>query len=93
MNIPNFWYGSCTYGPLRENHTLYADATLYKILMLRNFCHLTLKFDRFLPKLTVLRIFGPPRSGWDLWFSLRSFVRPFVRPFVRSFGRDLKNGS
>ena len=24
MNLPNFWYGSCSYGPLSENHTLYA---------------------------------------------------------------------
>ena len=30
-------------------------------------------------------LFGPPRSGWDLWFSLR--------PFVRTFGRDLENRS
>ena len=34
----------------------------------------------FWPKLTVLRVFGPPQRGWDLWFSLRPFVRPFVRP-------------
>ena len=23
-HIPNFWYGSCSYGPLSENHTLFA---------------------------------------------------------------------
>ena len=40
-----------------------------------------------------LALFGPPRSGWDLWFSFRSSVRSSVRPFVRSFGRDLENGS
>ena len=34
-------------------------------------------------------LFGPLRSGWDLWFSFRSSVRPSVRPF----GRDLENGS
>ena len=35
------------------------------------------------------KFFGPPRSGWDLWFSFRSCVRPCVRPA----GRDLKNRS
>ena len=28
MNLPNFWYGSCSYGPLWENHTLYAGKIL-----------------------------------------------------------------
>ena len=34
-------------------------------------------------KILIWRIFGPPQRGWDLWFSLRSFVRPSVCPFVR----------
>ena len=34
-------------------------------------------------------IFGPPRSGWDLWFSLRSSIRSFVRPSIR-LERSLK---
>ena len=33
MNLSNFWYGSCSYGVLWENHTLYAG----KILVWRNF--------------------------------------------------------
>ena len=36
MNLPNFWYGSCSYGLLWENHTLYAG----KILIWRNLVHL-----------------------------------------------------
>ena len=36
MNLPNFWYGSCSDGPLSENHTLYA----WKILIWRNLVHL-----------------------------------------------------
>ena len=36
MNLPNFWYGSCSYGPLSENHTLYGG----KILIWRNLVHL-----------------------------------------------------
>ena len=33
MNLPNFWYGSCSYGLLWENHTLHA----WKFLIWRNF--------------------------------------------------------
>ena len=36
MNNPNFWYGSCSYGLLSENHTLHAG----KILIWRNLVHL-----------------------------------------------------
>ena len=36
MNLPNFWYGSCSYGPFLENHTLYA----WKILIWQNLVHL-----------------------------------------------------
>ena len=36
MNLPNFWYGSCSDGSLSENHTLYAG----KILIWRNLVHL-----------------------------------------------------
>ena len=37
MNLPNFWYGSLSDGPLSENHTLYDG----KILTWRNLVHLT----------------------------------------------------
>ena len=53
MNLLNFWDGSCSYGPLCENHNLYAG----KILIWRNFGHLRPKFGHFWPKLTVLRVF------------------------------------
>ena len=36
MHFPNFWYGSCSFDPLSENHTLYAG----KILIWRNLVHL-----------------------------------------------------
>ena len=50
MNLPNLWYGSCSW----ENHTLYAC----KILIWRSFGHLRRKFGQFfLTKLTVLRVF------------------------------------
>ena len=39
MNLPNFWYGSCSYGVLWENHTLYAG----KILVWQNFGHFKAK--------------------------------------------------
>ena len=28
---------------------------------------------------SIIHVFGPPRSGWDLWFRLRPYVRSFVR--------------
>ena len=36
-------------------------------------------FAKIFTRKFFLRIFGPPRSCWDLWFSFRSFVRSFVR--------------
>ena len=57
MNLSIVGFGSCSHGFLWENHTLYAG----KILIWQNFGHLRPTFDRFLPKLTVLRVF-------DLWF-------------------------
>ena len=48
MNLPNFWYGSCSYGVLLENHTLYAG----KILVWRNFGHFKVKNSQFLVFLT-----------------------------------------
>ena len=36
MNLPNFWYGSCSYGPLSANGTLYSG----KILIWRNLANL-----------------------------------------------------
>ena len=59
MNLPNFWHGSCSYGFLWENHTLYA----WKILILRNFGH-------FLAKLTVLRVFDLYNFQTQLWIFL-----------------------
>ena len=47
MNLPNFLYGSCSYGPPCEIHTLYAG----KILIWRNFGHLRPKFGHFLAKI------------------------------------------
>ena len=41
MNLTNFWYGSCSYGLLWENHTLCAR----KILIWQSFGHLS----QFLP--------------------------------------------
>ena len=49
------------------------------ILKLRTFSILTPLIGNY-----VLLLFGPPRSGWDLWFSFRSFVRLAVRSSVRS---------
>ena len=37
MNLPNFWYRSCSYGALWGNHTLYA----WKIRIWQNFGHKT----------------------------------------------------
>ena len=70
MNLPNFWYGSCSYGPLWENHTLYAG----KILIWQNFGHLTKIWpffgqnwqfwdflaDNFQTQLSIFPIFGSP---------------------------------
>ena len=53
MNLPNFWYESCSYGFLWGNHTLYA----WKVLTWQVFGHLRQKFGHFWPKLTVLRVF------------------------------------
>ena len=93
MNLPDFWYGSCSYGSLWENHTLYAG----KILIWRIFGHEIAKFCpfkanfrvlayKFQTPLWILLIFGSP----DV-FRLRkepinslSFVRTSVRPCVRS---------
>ena len=58
MNLPNFWYGSCSYGPLSENHTLYAG----KILIWRNFGHLRPKFGHFLAKIDSFESFWPITS-------------------------------
>ena len=41
MNLPNFWYGSCSYGP--QNHTLYAG----KLLIWWIFGHEIAKFCPF----------------------------------------------
>ena len=43
MNLPNFWYGSCSYDPLWENHTLYTG----EILIWRIFGHGIAKFCPF----------------------------------------------
>ena len=43
MNLPNFWYGSCSYGFHSEYHPQYAR----KILIWRNFGHLRPKFGHF----------------------------------------------
>ena len=49
MNLPNFWYGSCSDDPLSENHTLMLGKFWFgEILAI------------FRPKLTVLRVFGSP---------------------------------
>ena len=53
MNLPSFLYGSCSYGVLWENHTLYA----WKILIWRNFGHLRRKFGHFWPS-----------CFWCYWF-------------------------
>ena len=47
-----------------------------------NFCPFLTNF--FQSADVCLTIFGPPRSGWDLWFSFRSSVRPIVRSSVCS---------
>ena len=53
MNLLNFWYASCSYGPPWENHTLYAG----KILIWQVYDHLRPKFGNFWPNLTALRVF------------------------------------
>ena len=59
-SIPNFWYGSCSYGVLWENHTLYAG----KILVWRNFSHFKAKIWPFLSKIVIFECFWPiTRSG------------------------------
>ena len=47
MNIPTFWYGTCSDGPIPENHTLYAG----RILTWRNLAILAKidSFENFLP--------------------------------------------
>ena len=51
MNIPNFWYGSCSYGPLLENHTLYAGKILIwqNLVDLKPFFAKIDSFESFLP--------------------------------------------
>ena len=48
MNLPNFWYGSCSYGSFLENHTLHARKTL----IWQFFCN-SCQNLAFLPKFTV----------------------------------------
>ena len=79
MNLPNFWYGSCSYGPLWENHTLYTG----KILIWRKFGHIRPKFGHFSAKIDSFESFLPITSKrryestqflvWKLflWSSLR----------------------
>ena len=55
MNLPNFWYGSCSYGPLWENHTVYA----WKILIWWIFGHLSPKFGHLLGKNDSFERFWP----------------------------------
>ena len=51
MNLPNFWYGSCSYGLLWKNHTLYA----MKILVWQNFADFNTKIWPFSAK------------NWQFW--------------------------
>ena len=55
MNLPNFWYGSCSYGLLWKNHTLYAR----KILIGRIFCHGIAEFCPFKANFRVLGVWLP----------------------------------
>ena len=66
MNLPNFWYGSCSYGPLWENHTLYAG----KILIWRNFGNLRPKFGHFLGKKWLFWDFLTHNFQTQLWIFL-----------------------
>ena len=78
MNLPNFWYGSCSYGLLWGNHTLYA----WKVLIWWNFGHLRQKFGHFLAKIDCLRVFGLSASAerpMDSRLSVRASVRACVR--------------
>ena len=58
MNLPNFWYGSCSNGLLWENHTLYAG----KNLVWRNFGPFKAKIWPFLAKIAVFECFWPITS-------------------------------
>ena len=58
MNLPNFWYGSCSNGLLWENHTLCAG----KILIWRKFGHSRPKFPVFLAKIDTFESFWPITS-------------------------------
>ena len=55
MNLPNFLYGSCSDGPLSENHNLYA----WKILIWRIFGHGIAKFCPFSANFRVLGLLLP----------------------------------
>ena len=61
MNLPNFWYGSCSYGPLWENHTLYAG----KIMIWQKFWPFVAKIWPFLAKIDSFK------SLWPITFKHR----------------------
>ena len=52
MNLPNFWYASCSYGVLWENYILYAG----KILVWQNFGPFKAKIWPFLAIIVYLKL-------------------------------------
>ena len=48
MNIPIFWYESCSFGPLSENPTLYSDKVEIWSIKGHFFAKID-SFERFLP--------------------------------------------
>ena len=69
MNLPNFWYGSCSNGLLWENHTPYAG----KILVWRNFDPFKAKIWPFLFKINIILIIYMPGKIWYSEFWLKTY--------------------
>ena len=69
MNLPNFWYGSCSYGPLWENHTLYTG----KSLIWRNFVHLRPFLGQFWQLWGILAYLNAAMNLPNFWYGRCSY--------------------
>ena len=81
MNLPNFWYGSCSYGVLWKNHTLYAG----KILVWRNFGHFKAKIWTFCAKIAIFVCFWSVIFIMLLWILLIFGMEVVLMIFFFSF--------
>ena len=79
MNLPNFWYGSCSNGLLCENHTLYVG----KILVWRNFGPFKAKIWQFLAKIAVFEYIYRALSYSDSYIKNESIV--FAKDSLKHF--------